>query len=108
MKNYKSKRGVYYNTKDSEDYYFVFSKYKIYFSSLSNLNRFKTKVSRFIFEENSKIKNRYKVNIDLTEYFIFTLYNSIEKRGYKIFNIEEGNYVINSNEFNINFISYLK
>ena len=86
-KGLKSSFGVYYNTLDSEDYYFIFEDLKIYFSSMYNLTRFKERLSHYIYEENQKIINKYKIRIDLTLYLILSLYKSIEKRGYKILRI---------------------
>ena len=84
MKNYKSQRGVYFDTKDSEDFFFIYNNLKLYFSSDFNLERFKNKVSQFTFEENSKIFNKYKVNIEMIDYFVLVFYKQIEKRGFKI------------------------
>ena len=106
--NIKSGFGVYYSTLDSEDYYFVFEDLKFYFSSLYNLNRFKEKLSSYLYEENSKINNRYKVKIDLTLYLMFALYQSIEKRGYKILRIGSNKEVIKSKDFIIDFYALIK
>lgn len=103
MKNYKSQRGVYFDTKDSTDYFFVYSNYKFYFSSLFNLNRFKDRVCKYTFEENSKIVNKYRVDIELIDYFIFSLYKSIEKRGYKIQDMETSKYIVNGKTINLAF-----
>lgn len=97
----KSPYGVYYNTLDSEDYYFVYEDLKFYFSSMYNLNRFKERLSKYIYEENQKIINRYKIKIDLTLYLILSLYKSIEKRGYKIIKVGSVDNLI-KNDFNIN------
>lgn len=108
MKEYKSIRGVYYNTKDSEDYFFMYAPFKFYFSSLSNLNRFKDKASNYIFKEEQLFFKKYGIKIDLTYYFLFKLYSVIEKRGYKIINIETGQTIVNSKTFDVEFVSLLK
>lgn len=105
MKNPKSARGLYYDTKDSNEYFFVYKNLKFYFSGEFNMRRFKEKVCRFTFEENSKIVNRYKINIDLVDYFVFSLYQNIEKRGYKIEDLEKKELIVNDKKILIAFES---
>lgn len=107
MKKYKTRRGIYYDTKDSVDYFFVYNNLKFYFSSISNMNRFKDRVCKFTFEENSKIVNRYKINIDMVDYLIFSLYQSIEKRGYKIEKLDTREFIVNSKTIDKYFVSTL-
>lgn len=103
MKNIKTRNGVYLNTKDSVDYYFIYKDYKIFFSSIVYLNKFKEKISRYTYEENMKINNRYKIKIDLMDYLILSCYKSIEKRGYKIENIKTKEVLIEGNTIDIKF-----
>lgn len=101
--NKKTARGLYYNTVDSIDYYFVYKNLKFYFSSEFNLRRFKENICKFTFEENQKFVNKYKVNIDLIDYFVFSFYENIEKRGYKIEDLEKGKCIFKGNKLNISF-----
>lgn len=101
--NKKTARGIYLNTSDSEDYYFVYENLKIYFSSEFNLRRFKEKICKFTFEENQKIINKYHINIDLVDYLVFSFYENIEKRGYKIIDLESGKTLVNGKKLNISF-----
>ena len=104
----KSARGVYFNTKDSEEYYFIYNDLKFYFSSEFNLKRFKEKVCSYTFQENEKFVNKYKINIELIDYFIFSLYQIIEKRGYKVKNIKSNKILINNKKIDIAFVTTIK
>lgn len=104
----KSYYGVYYNTKDSEEFYFVYEDLKFYFSSEVNLRRFKEKLSSYLYEENVKINNKYSIKIDLTLYLMFSLYKIVEKRGYKIIKIGNNEDITNDELSNIKFISYIE
>lgn len=108
VNNIKSGFGVYYSTLDSEEYYFIYEDLKFYFSSLYNLNRFKEKLSSYLYEENSKINNRYKVKIDLTIYLMLSLYQRIEKRGYKILKIGSNKEILKSKDFTIDMYALIK
>lgn len=79
----RTANGVELNIKESI-YKFEFQEYIFYFSSEFYLKRFKDKVEEFIKLENIKLKNKYKVNIDLSLYFAVCLYKKIEKRGFYI------------------------
>jgi hypothetical protein len=104
----KSARGIYFNTKDSEEYYFIYNDLKFYFSSEFNLRRFKDKVCGYTFQENEKFINKYKIKIELINYFIFALYQEIEKRGYKVKNIKNNNMLINDKKIDIAFVTTIK
>lgn len=58
--------------------------YLYYFSSEFNLNRFNEGVYNFIKEETNKLKARYHVNIDISDYLTLVFYKRIEKRGFKV------------------------
>lgn len=107
MNDKKTTRGIYLNTKDSQDYFFVYKNYKLFFSSEFNMRRFKERICKYTFEENEKFINKYTINIDLIDYFIFCFYKNIEKRGYKIQNMEDGSYIINSKKLEIAFTTSL-
>lgn len=66
------------------DYYYRINGYTFYFSSMFNRDRFITKFSKFVKEENNKIIVKYHVSIDLTEYLLIAFYKKIEKRGFRV------------------------
>lgn len=103
----KTRRNVYVSTLDSEDYFFVYNNLKFYFSSEFNLRRFKEKVCKFTYDENEKFVNKYGINIDLIDYFLFSFYENIEKRGYKILDMEKGALIVNSKNINVSFRAIL-
>lgn len=103
----KTARGNYLSTLDSQDYYFVYENYKLYFSSEFNLRRYKDKVCEFTYKENEKFINKYHINIDLVDYFVFSLYENIEKRGFKIEDMEKNKLIINSKNINVSFEAIL-
>lgn len=79
----KTKNGVELNLKES-NYCFEFYNAVFYFSSKFNLDRFKNSVENYVQLEQTKIKNRYKVNINLKLYLSISLYKKIEKRGFRV------------------------
>lgn len=74
---------VIHDIKES-DYYYKLNEYTFYFSSMFNRDRFITRFSKFVKEENNKLKVKYHVNIDLTSYLLIVFYKKIEKRGFKV------------------------
>ena len=58
--------------------------YLYYFSSEFNLNRFNDGYYDFIKDETNKLKARYHVNIDISDYLALVFYKRIEKRGFKV------------------------
>lgn len=58
--------------------------YTFYFSSEFYLNNFKNNVKLFSEIEAVKIKNKYKVFINLELYLTFVFYKRIEKRGFYV------------------------
>ena len=103
MEDKKTYRGVYLNTSDSIDYFFVYKNYKLFFSSEFNLRRFKDKICKYTYEESEKFINKYNINIDLIDYFIFSFYENIEKRGFKVEDLESGKTIVNGKKLNIAF-----
>ena len=103
----KTARGIYLSTLDSEDFFFVYKNLKFYFSSEFNLRRFKDKVCKFTYDENEKFINKYKINIDLIDFFLFSFYENIEKRGYKILDMENNTLIVNSKNINVSFRAIL-
>lgn len=107
MINKKSNYGVYYDTHDS-DIYFIYDRFKIYFSSDFYKRKFENELEDFSNKEYTKIFNRYKVIIDLYLYLVFSLYEKIEKRGYKIEDLEKNQIILDSKYMDLEFMSKLK
>lgn len=57
---------------------------KFYFSSVFNLRRFTNNYKYYVEEEHNKMKAKYHVNIDATNYLMVAFYKKIEKRGFKV------------------------
>ena len=53
----------------------------ISFSAKFYQNKFEENLLTYIKEESDKFKNKYNININLTELLAFNLYKKIEKRG---------------------------
>ena len=81
----KTVRGIELDLPKSEYTYSILG-YTFYFSSEFYLNNFKNNVRLFTEIEGVKIKNRYKVFIDLNLYLTFVYYKKIEKRGFYVIN----------------------
>lgn len=106
MLDKKSKFGVYYDTHDS-DIYFVYDHYKIYFSSQFYKSKFTYELDEFMQKEYTKIFNKYKVIIDLQLYLVFSLYEKVEKRGYKVEDLESKQIILDSKYMDLEFMSKL-
>lgn len=81
----KTVRGIELDLKKSEYKYSLYN-FTFYFSSEFYLNNFKNNVTFFSEIESVKIKNKYKVFIDLNIYLTFVYYKRIEKRGFYVIN----------------------
>lgn len=97
----KTYRGIELDIKQS-DYRYTINNYTFYFSSEFYMNNFKNNIELFIEIEGAKIKNKYKVYIDLNNYLAFVFYKKIEKRGFYVINN-----ITNEEVKELNFASYL-
>ena len=79
----KRLKRVEYNINKSE-YYFRINKLTFFFSSKFNKNRFESGFIDYVNDETNKLKAKYKVNINLSDYLMVAYYKKIEKRGFKI------------------------
>lgn len=79
---------------DKSDYYLNIDRYVFYFSSEFNRTRFKEGYDSFIYEEISKLKAKYHVNINLSCYLLIVYYKKIEKRGFKVLTYDDKNDII--------------
>lgn len=91
-----TKNGIELNLNKSK-FIYSYMDYDFYFSSIVYLRKFESRLQEFINLESTKIKNKYKVNIELSLYLAVALYKSIEKRGFYVKN--------NKMEFLINEMS---
>lgn len=103
----KSRYGIFYNTSDS-DIYYDYKDLRFYFSSHFNCDKFQKLYKLFIESENSKIVNRFKINIDLSYYFMITLYQSVESRGFKIINTKSNKEIVNGRTIDLYFITKIE
>jgi len=94
----KTRRNVYHNLEESP-YITKFNDFKFSFSSKFYQNKFEENLLDYINEESKNFKNKYNVNINLTDLLAFNLYRKIEKRGcYCIYNNSSINrYIIKDN-----------
>lgn len=76
------------------EYYFKVNKLTFFFSSKFNKTRFKNGFIDYVNEETNKIKAKYKVNINLTNYLLLTYYKKIEKRGFKVLTYDDNDDII--------------
>lgn len=78
-----------YNIIDESPFYFDKKGLRMYFSSEFNRKRFKEAYEKFIKEENIKLNNRYNFRVDLSLPLLLSYYQRIEKRGFRIYRIED-------------------
>ena len=84
---------VEYDIKKSE-YYFRVNKLTFFFSSKFNKTRFENGFIEYVQEETNKIKAKYKVDINLTNYLLLAYYKKIEKRGFKVLTYDDNDVII--------------
>ena len=80
----KSKRGIYYDLKESE-YKANIDNFTFVFSSLFYLTLFTTNLEEYVKYENKRINNKIKKEIELKEVILLDLYKKIEKRGFLVY-----------------------
>lgn len=83
----KTKRGIELDLKES-NYFFDLYDLRFFFSSELYLNKFRNNVLTFIDSEILKLKNRYKVYFELYRELAISYYKKIEKRGFRIYDLE--------------------
>ena len=79
---------------NKSEYYFRINKLTFFFSSNFNKIRFENGFIDYVNEETNKIKAKYKVNINLTNYLLLTYYKKIEKRGFKVLTYDDNDDII--------------
>ena len=79
---------------NKSEYYFRVNKLTLFFSSKFNKTRFENGFIEYVNEETNKIKAKYKVNINLTNYLLLAYYKKIEKRGFKVLTYDDNDVII--------------
>ena len=79
---------------NKSEYYFRVNKLTFFFSSKFNKTRFENGFIEYIQEETNKIKAKYKVDINLTNYLLLAYYKKIEKRGFKVLTYDDNDDII--------------
>ncbi len=78
-----TKNGIEFNLNKS-NYKLMKGEFTFYFSSKFYLEKFKNNVDEFVENESRKIDAKYKVDINLINYFMVAFYKKTEKRGFLI------------------------
>ena len=79
---------------NKSEYYFRVNKLTLFFSSKFNKTRFENGFVDYVNEETNKIKAKYKVDINLTNYLLLAYYKKIEKRGFKVLTYDDNDVII--------------
>lgn len=79
---------------NKSEYYFKVNKLTFFFSSKFNKTRFENGFIDYVNEETNKIKAKYKVDINLTNYLLLAYYKKIEKRGFKVLTYDDNDVII--------------
>ena len=79
---------------NKSEYYFRVDKLTFFFSSNFNKSRFVNGFNEYAQEETNKIKAKYKVDINLTNYLLLAYYKKIEKRGFKVLTYDDNDVII--------------
>ena len=79
---------------NKSEYYFKVNKLTFFFSSKFNKTRFENGFIEYVREETNKIKAKYKVDINLTNYLLLAYYKKIEKRGFKVLTYDDNDVII--------------
>lgn len=79
---------------NKSEYYFKINKLTFFFSSKFNKTRFENGFIEYVQEETNKIKAKYKVDINLTNYLLLAYYKKIEKRGFKVLTYDDNDVII--------------
>ena len=79
---------------NKSEYYFKVNKLTLFFSSKFNKTRFENGFIEYVNEETNKIKAKYKVDINLTNYLLLAYYKKIEKRGFKVLTYDDNDVII--------------
>ena len=81
---------VFYDLNES-NFYSDVSDMRFYFSSSFNKKRFEGRYEEFIKTEEDKIIAKYKIKLILRNYLLLSFYLRIEKRGFRVYKINNSN-----------------
>lgn len=79
----KTRRGIYWDLKESNITYNV-EGLILYFSSNFNKLRFEKDYQNYIITESNKLFNKYLVPFNFNLFLIMSFYRKIEKRGFRV------------------------
>ena len=79
---------------NKSEYYFMINNLTFFFSSQFNKNRFESGFIDYVNDETNKLKAKYKVNINLSDYLMVEYYKKIEKRGFKVLTYYDNDVII--------------
>lgn len=80
----KSKRGIYYNLKESE-YTKTIDDFKFVFSSLFYLTLFSSNLENYLIYEENRLNKKINTDLNLKEIILINHYKKIEKRGFLVY-----------------------
>lgn len=89
----KTKRGIYYDLRESE-YVFKYGSLTFYFSSNLYREKFSERIDYYLKNETMKLNNKYQCKLEGNEMFALNLYKNIEKRGFRVYYYD---YELNNN-----------
>lgn len=90
-------RSIIYYDLNVSNFIYTYEHLRMYFSSELYMNKFKSRVENYVYEEFLRFKSRYKImnpKIEeiVKEVFILSCYKNIEKRGFLVYDLKKGNY----------------
>ena len=83
-------KGIYLDLEEST-YFYRFGNYKFYFSSKLYRGNFIKRVEQGIKREKDKFECKYNVVVTNQIFFAFYIYATIEKRGFRVIDIDTNN-----------------
>lgn len=96
---------VFLNINESE-YMSSFGGFNFYFTRYFYKEKFEREISKYVEEEELKINNKYKTQINVGLYLAISLYRKIEKNGFRVFDNLNKRYVTPFISFTINILNY--
>ena len=96
----KTARGVYLNIEEST-YFLVIDDFKLYFSSLFYLKKYKEMIEEYIKHRNAVLSSICNAKIEARKLLILELYKKIEKRGFLVYYKYER---LNDNKFTFKLV----
>lgn len=91
---------------NESNYVATFGGFNFYFSSNFYKEKFEKEVLKYVEDEELKIENKYKMQINVRLYLAISLYKKIEKRGFRVFDNVNKRFVTPFISFTINILSY--